>query len=711
MTIQAQPAQTASKAERPVIQTGEVREIALNKLKASPKNVRRVSHSAQDIEARAASIRYKGLLQPLVVEPEVKESGEASGYYLVTIGEGRRQALRLLAKRKLLSKAEPVRCVIDTLNDPGEISLDENTSRRDMHPADQFEAWKDLAERKGYSAEEIAARSGVSPQTVRQRLRMGAVAPALLDLYREGGLTLDQIMAFAVSPDADRQMQVYAQLAPHQRQAYAIRRAMTQAKVAADDPRAVYVGADAYVAAGGALLVDLFTEAGEGWLEDVGLLDRLVAEKLQAEAVALRDAEGWKWTAAYLAYPNDHGCGRIWERALPRAPEEEALRASLYAERDGLIERYPDLAELPQDAEARLGEIDQELDALADDFGFDPLEKARAGAFVVLGYDGETRIERGYVRSEDEPAVAVEREVEGEDGACGEVRARDDDDEALRDEDDASGEVEEAMGEINAPISPRIRADLTAHRSTALRHALAQDPDLALVALTHALLLRVFRGLGGYASCLDVKLGSRNLAADGDGIEDSPAARANAERHAGWARQMPDDPEAYWDFVVGLDADSRMSLMAHCVSLSLDAVRGWDNRPMAWKHADRLASTLDLDMSDWWSPTADRYLAAVTKGQILDAVTEAVSPEAARRLTGLRKTEMIEAAEPQLVGARWLPVCLRTPGRPLPWGKAAEVEEAAGVEEAEAAVQVEAEAEPEAVAEAELEAEARSVAA
>ncbi|CAN7481611.1 ParB/RepB/Spo0J family partition protein [Caulobacter sp. LjRoot300] len=689
MTIQAQPAQTAHNAERPLIQTGEVREIALNKLKASPKNVRRVSHSAQVIEARAASIRYKGLLQPLVVEPEVKAGGEASGYYLVTIGEGRRQALRLLAKRKLLSKAQPVRCVIDTINDPGEISLDENTSRCDMHPADQFEAWKDLAERKGYSAEEIAARSGVSPQTVRQRLRMGAVAPALLDLYREGGLTLDQIMAFAVSPDPERQMQVYAQLPPHQRQTYAIRRAMTQAKVAADDPRAVFVGVDAYVAAGGALLVDLFTEAGEGWLEDVGLLDRLVAEKLQAEAVALREAEGWKWTAAYLAFPHDHGCRRIWERALPRAPEEAVQRAALYAERDGLIERYPDLAELPEEAEARLGEIDQELDALAEDFGFDPEEKARAGAFVVLGYDGETRIERGYVRPEDEPPAQVEPQAEAEAG--GEAQAWDDaDDEAEGGAEDAPGEVEEAMVEANAPISPRIRADLTAHRSTALRNALAQDPDLALVALTHALLLRVFRGVGAYASCLDVKLGSRNLAAEGDGIEDSPAARANAERHDAWARQMPDDPEAYWDFVVGLDADSRMGLMAHCVSLSLDAVRGWDNRPMAWKHADRLASAMDLDMSDWWSPTADRYLGAVTKGQILDAVAEAVSPEAAGRLTGLRKTEMIEAAEPQLVAARWLPACLRTPGRPLPWVKAAEVDEAAGFEELEPEAEAEA---------------------
>ncbi|HWW12141.1 MAG TPA: ParB N-terminal domain-containing protein, partial [Brevundimonas sp.] len=629
MTRQAQTAPTAAKAVRPVIQTGEVLEIALDKLKASPRNVRRVSHSAQDIEARAASIRYKGLLQPLVVEPEVKEGGEASGYYLVTIGEGRRQALRLLAKRKLLSKHEPVRCVVDTLNDPGEISLDENTSRRDMHPADQFEAWKDLAERKGYSAEEIAARSGVSPHVVRQRLRMGAVAPALLDIYREGGLTLDQVMAFAVSPDPERQMQVYAQLAPHQRQTYAIRRAMTEAKVASDDPRALYVGVNAYVAAGGALLVDLFTEAGGGWLEDVALLDRLVAEKLQTEAVALREAEGWKWTAAYLAYPYDHGCSRIWEQALPRSPEEVAEREALHAERQGLIDRYPEVADLTEEAEARLSQIEEDLDALASHFGFDPQEKARAGAFVVLANDGETRIERGYVRPEDEPQAKVEPEAEaGGDGRAPAPDEAEEEDSGEEDE-DGPGEVEESFGEANAPISPRIRADLTAHRSTALRYALAQDPDLALVALTHALLLRVFGGLGGYASCLDVRLGSRNLAADGDGIEDSTAARANAERHEAWARQMPDDPEGYWDFVVGLDADSRMGLMAHCVSLSLDAVRGWDNRPMAWKHADRLASALDLDMSDWWSPTAERYLGAVTKGQIVDAVTEGVSPEAA----------------------------------------------------------------------------------
>jgi ParB family chromosome partitioning protein len=313
---------------------------------------------------------------------------------------------------------------------------------------------------------------------------------------------------------------------------------------------------------------------------------------------------------------------------------------------------------------------------LADQYDFDPEQKAYAGAFVVLGHDGDLRIERGYVRPEDEPVAETEPQAEGEGGvepAEEEAEGEDDEADAAADQD-----REEPLGEANLPISPRIRADLTAHRSTALRLALAEAPDLALVALTHALLLRVFRGVGGYASCLDIRIGSRNLAADGDDIEDSRAARANAERHAAWARQMPDDPEAYWDFVVGLDADSRMALMAHCVSLSLDAVRGWDNRPLAWKHADRLASALDLDMSDWWSPTAARYLGAVTKGQILDAVAEGVSAQAAQRLAGLKKAEMVEAAEPQLVAARWLPACLRTPGRGLPWVKAPAEAEASG---------------------------------
>lgn len=133
--------------------------IPLNKLKKSPKNARKMPHGETAIEALAASIAAKGLLQNLVVEPEVDTDGAATGYYLVTIGEGRRLAQLLRVKRKEIKKTEPIRCALDVANDPTEISLDENITRNDLHPADQFEVFKYLAQEKRYSAEDIAARS------------------------------------------------------------------------------------------------------------------------------------------------------------------------------------------------------------------------------------------------------------------------------------------------------------------------------------------------------------------------------------------------------------------------------------------------------------------------------------------------------------------------------------------------------------------------
>src|SRR5258708_30462900 len=96
--------------------------IPLNRLKKSPKNARKTPHPKADIEALAASIAAKGLLQNLVVEPERKDDGKETGYYLVTIGEGRKLAHLLRANRKDIRKAEPARCILDTSPNPHEIS-------------------------------------------------------------------------------------------------------------------------------------------------------------------------------------------------------------------------------------------------------------------------------------------------------------------------------------------------------------------------------------------------------------------------------------------------------------------------------------------------------------------------------------------------------------------------------------------------------------
>lgn len=253
--------------------------VPLNKLKKSPRNARKVPHSEATIAALAASIQHKGLIQNIVIEPEIKD-GEPTGCYLVTAGEGRRLAYQLRAKRKEIKKNHPVRCWLDTENDPSEISLDENVTRENMHPADQFERFHELSRDKGWGAEEIGARFGVSPDVVKRRLKLGAVSPKLVEVYRQDGLTLDQLAAFAITDDHARQEQVFENLS-FNKEPWLIRRGLTADKVPASDRRAVFIGADAYAEAGGNVIRDLFTEDDGGFFEDAGLLDTLAVERLR----------------------------------------------------------------------------------------------------------------------------------------------------------------------------------------------------------------------------------------------------------------------------------------------------------------------------------------------------------------------------------------------------------------------------------------------
>ena len=210
-------------------------------------------------------------------------------------------------KRKEIKKTEPIRCVIDTANDPHEISLDENVTRENMHPADQFEAFKKLAEERGFGAEEIAARFGVTPHVVRQRLRLGAVSPKLMEIYRDGDLALDQLMAFAITEDHARQEAAFERLS-YSRDASTIRRMLTEANVAATDRRAIFVGAEKYTEVGGTILRDLFTEDRGGYFEDVALLDMLVVAKLGREANALMEAEAGNGRRSFWTSPTATGC-------------------------------------------------------------------------------------------------------------------------------------------------------------------------------------------------------------------------------------------------------------------------------------------------------------------------------------------------------------------------------------------------------------------
>lgn len=632
----------------------EVR-IPLSKLKKSPRNARKTPHSEAAIESLAASIAAKGILQNLVVEPEVDGEGAATGFFCVTIGEGRRLAQLLRVKRKEIRKSEPIRCIVDTANDPHEISLDENVTREDMHPADQFEAFRKLADERGLGAEEIAARFGVTAHVVRQRLRLGAVSPKLVQLYREGDLTLEQLMAFAIVDDHARQEGLYERL-PFDPDASTIRRLLTETHVAATDRRARFVGLEAYTEAGGTILRDLFTEDRGGYLEDVALLDLLVTARLGREADVLRSAEGWRWTEAHLDFPHAHGMRRVYPHAVGLSAEDQAALQAVQAEFDRLAEQHQTAEELADDVDTRFGELEAEIERLeAKRQAYDPDDVARGGAFVVLNHDGTVRIERGFIRPQDEKPEAEtgpERDAEArnEDDRGGEDAAPDgEDDEGASDEEDEDQRLSDAL----------VR-DLTAHRTLGLRLNLSEQADVALVAITHALAAQIFY-FGANAHAVGIQPVKTDLAVHADGIEDTPAGKAWSDRHANWARQMPKDVAGLWDFVAELDHDSRMALFAHCVALTVNAVKlPFDRRPRVLAAACRLAEAVALDMTAYWRPTARSYLGRVTKAGILEAVREAVSEEAAERLSNMKKADMAQAAEQLLAAADWLPSLLRT---------------------------------------------------
>ena len=198
----------------------------------------------------------------------------------IPAGGRRYRALELLVKQKRLARNAPIPCVIRLEGTPEEDSLAENVQRAPLHPLDQFRAFLTLRE-KGQSEEEIAAAFFVSVAVVKQRLRLASVSPNLLDIYAEDGMTLDHLMAFTVNPDHERQEQVWEAIQrSYNKEAYQIRRLLTEGAVRASDKRAQYVGEDYTAAAGGPIMRDLFQSDDGGWLQDVVLLERLVAEKL-----------------------------------------------------------------------------------------------------------------------------------------------------------------------------------------------------------------------------------------------------------------------------------------------------------------------------------------------------------------------------------------------------------------------------------------------
>jgi ParB family chromosome partitioning protein len=646
------------------IALSESRDIPFNRLVLSQSNVRRVKAGVA-IEELAEDIARRTLLQSLTVRPVLDDGGAETGMYEVPAGGRRYRALELLVKQKRLTRTAPVPCIVRTGGIAEEDSLAENVQRAPLHPLDQFRAFLALRE-KGQSEEEIAAAFFVA--VVRQRLRLASVSPKLLEVYADEGMTLDQLMCFTINPDHARQEQVWeaVQRSPI-RQPYQIRRLLTEDAVRASDKRSQFVGIAEYEAAGGIVLRDLFESDDGGWLQDPALLDRLVAAKLEREAEAMR-AEGWKWVEVGPDFPYGHtyGLRRLSGKEVPLTKKEAKARDALKTELDKLEKKYADAEEIPEEVDARLGEIEAALGEYEQrPVTYDPIEIASAGVFVSIESSGRVHVERGYVRPQDEePVAAGESEDAGEDDSDEGTRPRPNGASATSRGPSAppGQQPDESDGEDEGirPLSDRLIAELTAHRTLALREAVANDPDTAFLAMLHALCLKLFYRFG-LDSCLEVEAKSVLFGTQIEGLGDMPYATAIDARHGTWAAQLPKDTADLWDVLTGLDGDSRQALFAHCVGLTINATcQPYDRRPKAVAHAGRLAEAVQLDMAAaGWRPTVAGYLGRVTKARILEAVREAKGAQAGQLIEDLKKADMAREAERLLEGTGWLPEPLR----------------------------------------------------
>ena len=353
------------------------RDIPFNRLVLSQANVRRIK-AGISIEELAEDIAHRTLLQSIIVRPILDDKGAETGMFEVPAGGRRFRALELLVKQKRLARNAPIPCVVRTEGLAEEDSLAENLQRAPLHPLDQFRAFLTLRE-KGRSEEEIAAAFFVSVAVVRQRLRLAAVSPKLLDVYAEDGMTLDQLMGFTVNPDHARQEQVWEALQrSYTKEPHQIRRMLTEGAVRASDKRAQFVGVEAYEDAGGVILRDLFNADDGGWLQDPALLDRLVTEKLDREADTIR-AEGWKWVEVSPDFPYGHtyDLRRLIGEQRPLTEGEIAAHDALRAELDKLEKNHCQTEDIPEEVDRRLAEIETALAVFE--------ERPPASSFCPLG--------------------------------------------------------------------------------------------------------------------------------------------------------------------------------------------------------------------------------------------------------------------------------------------------------------------------------------
>ena len=167
--------------------------------------------------------------------------------------------------------------------------------------ADAVVAYGELC-RDGKSPEDIAARFGVALSYVKKVLRLSALHPDALICLAHDKIGMEAAQALTLTDDHERQLEALKRCGNSGHQ---IRRMLTEEKVGTTSALFLFVGTEAYAAAGGTITADLFAEDGNGYADDPALVETLAIAKM-AEIEAGHRAEGWQDVRASLQRPDDY---------------------------------------------------------------------------------------------------------------------------------------------------------------------------------------------------------------------------------------------------------------------------------------------------------------------------------------------------------------------------------------------------------------------
>jgi ParB family chromosome partitioning protein len=577
--------------------------IPLDQLRLSAHNVRKTAAETA-LDELIASLAHHGLQQNLVVIQNAPDR-------FAVIAGGRR--LRALQAVRQVGDAVPncpdwrIPCRIVAAADATELSLAENTVRIAMHPADQFEAWSALIT-DGKTVAEVATRFGVSEQLVRQRLRLGRVSPVLLAAYRAEKLTLDALKAFALTDDFARQealwegLQQYGpSLSPH-----VIRRELTQGAVSSTTRMARFVGAEAYIAAGGQITRDLFGETD--YFTDAALLEALASAKLAAEADALRPL--WQWVEADLNPDHLHPARY---RTLPQTPVDapEAL-IQAYAGTRARLDQLEDGTGITEDddahaLQAEYGQLEDELAALQD--ALEPFmthtaaDRARSGCRVTVGYDGRLHIQAGLV----EITVADETPTAAPDSSL-------------------------SPTQTEAGYSQSLCRDLATCRTQALQRAVAGSFPAALDLLTYTLCIQL---LAPARQLRPLDLSAMRFAGSLPETETvGKRATSPAALPLDWATG---DPAASFAAFCALPEKDKQRLLAACVAECLTGGLADTMHPAL----EAVGRRLGVDLRASWQPDGALVFSRIRKAQLLALIGELLDADWQTRLADQPKGAIV----------------------------------------------------------------------